>query len=151
MVKPRAHGAIDSGRSSFSDVPLSMAVLGIAHPRTGPTEAISPSQGLDDRRGPSLSRFLRTISSATKLWLGVEGFPSVSSLIPLQGPWTILTDFSPLACVPAPGRITSLFLAFWMYQVYGCPECDPPQWDTCWPENLAGLARSGRSTSITAR
>ena len=101
-----------------------MAVLSVIQPRTGPTVhgAIGPSRGLDDRRGPSLSRFLRTISSATKLWLGVGGFPSVSSPIPLQGPLTILTGFSPLACVPAPGRMTSLFRAFWVCQVYGCPE-----------------------------
>ena len=91
-----------------------MAVLGVHHPHTGPTvhRAISPSQGLDDRRGPSLSRFLHTVSSATKLWLGVGGFPSISSPIPLQDPWTILTENSPLACVPAPGRIASLFRAF---------------------------------------
>ena len=47
MGKPRGHGAIDSGRSSFSEVPLSMAVLGINHPRTGPTvhRAIMPFTG----------------------------------------------------------------------------------------------------------
>ena len=53
-----------------------MAVLSVIQPRTGPTVhgAIGPSQGLDDRRGPNLSRFLRTITVPPSCGSVLEAF-----------------------------------------------------------------------------